>query len=532
MTPPMSVPFLQGPFEESMVLVSGLSPTCTGDDLKTFFSEQDTHSEIQCVTFSLKPGVAMLQFIHPPEFDRLREICVTKPLRGTMLSLQKMPQSKTIQAHNIGDVTEDILTLFFESRRSGGGELANIQVCRKDDYALLEFLEIAPVQNILAKENHTVQTQALCVSTYYDCLGLTPPHHDTTIPGGWIPKNVVVKGFCPLVLSFLQSSIVSRELVNSKMAELEKYPLRMLNVKMLKSEQEKRFLRMNVTIDEDKLEVKFHGNEPDLKAAEVAIYDMRKPDYVFFIGRGTTGNPECVYWTVCHRYVQTLKIQENLVDSAFNTCYCSQCHSARKDKDYYDRGKPAKTYGIPVGWCRIGLQDVASHYVLTSLYTDVERTPPQAKAHDSFATWHRAFHGTKPEYVAPILAVGHLLVPGDVALGGKKIGERPGHFSDERKPARFNTKKVFLSPSILYAGCDVYATPSSYVDKQTKKGYESRVAFQVLIAPDIYEVGAQTIGARHCVDRKFSNNELEWSTEQRGSIIVYGLLVRLEETRK
>ena len=37
----------------------------------------------------------------------------------------------------------------------------------------------------------------------------------------------------------------------------------------------------------------------------------------------------------------------------------------------------------------------------------------------------------------------------------------------------------------------------SYVDKQTKKGYTSRVAFQVLIAPDIYEVGAETIGARH-----------------------------------
>lgn len=37
----------------------------------------------------------------------------------------------------------------------------------------------------------------------------------------------------------------------------------------------------------------------------------------------------------------------------------------------------------------------------------------QAKAHKSFDTWHRAFHGTNAEYVAPILEVGHLLVPGD-----------------------------------------------------------------------------------------------------------------------
>ena len=78
----------------------------------------------------------------------------------------------------------------------------------------------ADVQNILAKENHTVQNQALRVSTCYECLGLIPPHHDTTIPGGWIPKKVAVTGFCPRVLSFLQTSAVSREVVNSTMADV------------------------------------------------------------------------------------------------------------------------------------------------------------------------------------------------------------------------------------------------------------------------------------------------------------------------
>ena len=49
---------------------------------------------------------------------------------------------------------------------------------------------------------------------------------------------------------------------------------------------------------------------------------------------------------------------------------------------------------------------------------------------------------------------------GDVALGGLTIGERPGHFDDQSKPSGFNTKKVFLSPSIRYAGCNTYATQS------------------------------------------------------------------------
>ena len=47
---------------------------------------------------------------------------------------------------------------------------------------------------------------------------------------------------------------------------------------------------------------------------------------------------------------------EEFVNSEFDICYCSQCHARKKEKDYYSRGEPAKNYGIPVGWCRIGLQ--------------------------------------------------------------------------------------------------------------------------------------------------------------------------------
>ena len=49
---------------------------------------------------------------------------------------------------------------------------------------------------------------------------------------------------------------------------------------------------------------------------------------------------------------------------------------------------------------------------------------------------------------------------GDVALGGKKIGERAGHFDDKSKPEGFDTKQIFVSPSIRYAGHNAYATPA------------------------------------------------------------------------
>ena len=52
------------------------------------------------------------------------------------------------------------------------------------------------------------------------------------------------------------------------------------------------------------------------------------------------------------------------------------------------------------------------------------------------------------------LCASHL---GDVNMDGTLIGEQPGHFNEEYKPKGFETRQFFLSPSIRYAGKNVYA---------------------------------------------------------------------------
>eukprot|EP00058_Branchiostoma_floridae_P014448 XP_002599936.1 hypothetical protein BRAFLDRAFT_74060 [Branchiostoma floridae] len=119
--------------------------------------------------------------------------------------------------------------------------------------------------------------------------------------------------------------------------------------------------------------------------------------------------------------------------------------------------------------------------------------------------------------------------PWDVALGGRKLGEREGHFNPNRKPKGFDTKQVFVTPSIVYAGLDAYASPKKFEDGD--KVYKARAAFQLCIRPDSYEVGPETVGAKgkgETIDPLFSNNELEWSTKERGGTALYGLLVKLE----
>lgn len=70
---------------------------------------------------------------------------------------------------------------------------------------------------------------------------------------------------------------------------------------------------------------------------------------------------------------------------------------------------------------------------------------------------------------------------------------------------------------------------SSFRDPPTNKTYTSKAVLQLCINPDSYQVGPQTIGATGEIDPKFSNQEIEWSTKERGSIILYGLLVKLDE---
>ena len=56
-----------------------------------------------------------------------------------MISVQRIPIPTSIQVHNIGKLTDETLTLYFESRRSGGGEIKKLDMRQQDNCAVIEF---------------------------------------------------------------------------------------------------------------------------------------------------------------------------------------------------------------------------------------------------------------------------------------------------------------------------------------------------------------------------------------------------------
>ena len=67
-----------------------------------------------------------------------------------------------------------------------------------------------------------------------------------------------------------------------------------------------------------------------------------------------------------------------------------------------------------------------------------------------------------------------------------------------------------------------------FTDPKTKKTHQAQVAFQVWVKPSSYKVGPSSIGSNEQFDPRFSNNEIEWSTKERGSTMLASLLIKVE----
>ena len=42
-------------------------------------------------------------------------------------------------------------------------------------------------------------------------------------------------------------------------------------------------------------------------------------------------------------------------------------------------------------------------------------------------------------------------------MGGDEVNQPKGHYTKDNKPRGFDIDQIFVSPSIKYSGCEVYA---------------------------------------------------------------------------
>lgn len=88
---------------------------------------------------------------------------------------------------------------------------------------------------------------------------------------------------------------------------------------------------------------------------------------------------------------------------------------------------------------------------------------------------------------------------------------------------------VCVRACVLFSHPQYHAIVCRFTDPLTKKKHKAKVAFQVWIRPNSYTKGKITVKNSGPVDERIPNEEIEWSTKERGAIIVYGLLAKIED---
>ena len=204
---------------------------------------------------------------------------------------------------------------------------------------------------------------------------------------------------------------------------------------------------------------------------------------------------ECQSMTICREVLEKcLEVKDNFLNPAHDKCYCVNCY---KGDEYYSRGEPLKRYVMPLEWCGFGIKIDPRYYK-----EDIEQI---------FASYHVAYHGTTLHLVNQIIQTG-FAIPGDKFIY-KNVEIRPGHIP--------NKNEIYTSPSPNYSSFgDVYAVTFPY------KGMKFKTILQVRQHPTSYEVQRETVGGRCKSEKYISDEEIEWKTRIRDSIIPYRILIK------
>lgn len=156
-------------------------------------------------------------------------------------------------------------------------------------------------------------------------------------------------------------------------------------------------------------------------------------------------------------------------------------------------------YTVPRGWTRFGLQMDEGF----------------AKGERIFQRWYTAFYGTSKDKLEPSIHNRFIPFPGDHLLHDQEFTT---HLSDK--------KHIYTSPSIYYASlkhvCPIHTTK---IDDQL---YDVQVVLECKQNPQ--KVIKQR-GYKRGVCKIISDDEIEWKTDLRASVVPYGLLIRARKHR-
>ncbi|XP_019646077.1 PREDICTED: poly [ADP-ribose] polymerase 14-like isoform X2 [Branchiostoma belcheri] len=166
------------PVDSTRILLRGLVDKVEEETLLLYLESmskfQDEPFEVFC---GKDPGTVMVTFTEPiSDLDSLLARCEGRELEQQTISAEKVHVTDCIQVTEIPPKTsEDNLRYYFDNtKRSGGGSVADVQLDKDRGTALVSFDDHTVIERVLNK-NHKIQKTKVTVEPFYTCLGATIP---------------------------------------------------------------------------------------------------------------------------------------------------------------------------------------------------------------------------------------------------------------------------------------------------------------------------------------------------------------------
>ncbi|KAM8966318.1 protein mono-ADP-ribosyltransferase PARP10 [Pelodytes ibericus] len=169
------------PWDPGKVVFQGLKPNIE-DSMLRLYMENMSEQENFSTTFSTDRTTALVTFqeaLSDTDFYSMMQRVKARGLQGATVSVQRVRESSKVLVHNVAPhISSELLEMYFENRRSGGGRVHSLTM--HGTMAIVCFEEKDAAENVL-KRTHTIQSSELHLSPYHPELLGPVPDADTTV---------------------------------------------------------------------------------------------------------------------------------------------------------------------------------------------------------------------------------------------------------------------------------------------------------------------------------------------------------------
>lgn len=206
---------------------------------------------------------------------------------------------------------------------------------------------------------------------------------------------------------------------------------------------------------------------------------------------------ECNSLKIAREFLFTHDWPNDLKKPFFDRCYCKSCFAPVFEDTNIAGGQ---AYVIPRGYTRIGVR-------IDEAY---------AKRQNIWRDWTKCYYGTSVKTAKTIIEHGMLMLPEEESMDSL-IGN--------------NAEEVpfFTTPSTNYASLPMNASTYKFRSPTDRKNYEITVVLQCKQKPDSFVVQQTVAAGARSFCPFIKNEEIEWKTVQRDSVVPYGMLMLVKE---